>query len=87
MTERDAPKSSGAKTAASAVLSIVVGIAVFIGCALVQAAGDSSMFETGFSAPGNAVLEVAMQVTFWPGWMATAYFVGTGILGLLGRDR
>jgi hypothetical protein len=46
-------------------------IAVFIVCSLVQAAGDSSMFSQGYYEPDSAILDIAMNVTFWPGWLAT----------------
>lgn len=46
-------------------------IAVFIICSLVQTAGDSSMFSQGYYEPDSAILDIAMNVTFWPGWLAT----------------
>lgn len=46
-------------------------VAVFVVCSIVQGIGHSNMFSTSFPKPNNAFLEFAMQVTWWPGWIAT----------------
>ena len=68
------------------LLLIAAGIGVFIICSIVQGAGGSSMFQSSFEDPDNVVLELLMQVTWWPGWIVTVLLVGAGILGLLSRD-
>lgn len=30
------------------------------------------MFSNSYSEPDSALLGIAMNVTFWPGWLATA---------------
>lgn len=54
-----------------ALLYVVGAVTVFVICCAVQAAGDSSMFSTSYPDPENALLDVAMNVTFWPGWLLT----------------
>ena len=46
-------------------------VAVFIVCSIVQATGDSSMFSTNYYQPDNVLLEFAISVTFYPGWILT----------------
>jgi len=57
---------------AKAGLLALGAVVVFIICSLVQAAGDSSMFTTSYPEPDSALLDIGMNVTFWPGWLATA---------------
>lgn len=47
-------------------------VIVFIVCSVVQATGDSSMFSNSYAEPDSALLDIAMNITFWPGWLATA---------------
>ncbi len=47
-------------------------VVVFVICSVVQAAGDSSMFSTTYAEPDSAFLDLAMNMTFWPGWLVTA---------------
>jgi hypothetical protein len=65
---------------------IAGGVAVFVGCSIVQAAGGSSMFESTFDDPDNAALAILMQVTWWPGWIVTVLLIGGGVLGLINRQ-
>lgn len=61
-------KTQAAKATAYAVGAVVV----FIVCSIVQAAGGSSMFSASYSEPDSALLDIAMNITFWPGWLVTA---------------
>ncbi len=65
---------------------LVGAVVVFIVCSVVQAAGDSSMFSASYVEPDSAVLDLLMQVTFWPGWILTAALAFGGVRKLLTGD-
>jgi hypothetical protein len=50
---------------------IVLGIVVFVICSIVQAIGGSNMFTDRYYPPDNLILDLLMQITWWPGWLAT----------------
>lgn len=54
---------------------------VFIVCSLVQGAFGSSMFSSQYSDPG-LVGGLLINLTYWPGWLATTFLTGFGLLGL-----
>lgn len=53
--------------------------AVFIICSLVQAAGGSSMFSSEYYPPDSALLDLAMNLTFWPGWLISLALVASAV--------
>jgi hypothetical protein len=57
-------------------------VAVFVICSLVQSAGDSSMFSSGYPADDSIVQSLLINVTFYPGWIATIALGGYGTLML-----
>lgn len=57
-------------------------VAVFIICSLVQAAGGSSMFSSSYMEPDSALLDIAMNVTFWPGWLAVGALLFSALSAL-----
>lgn len=71
----------------SAALGFGGGIAVFILCSIVQAVGGSSMFQTEYYKPDNLLLDIAMNVTFYPGWGITILLLLKGVGALLSKDE
>jgi hypothetical protein len=67
----------------SGVAYIVGGVVVFIICSVIQGIGDSSMFSTQYYKPDNLLLELLMNVTFWPGWLATAGLIICGVAKII----
>lgn len=67
-------------------LLIGAGIAVFVVCSIVQAAGGTHMFSGSFPEPDSLILEFLIQVTWWPGWLATIALIGTGIWRWISRE-
>ncbi|MFZ2501838.1 MAG: hypothetical protein WAW88_04065 [Nocardioides sp.] len=67
-----------------AFLLIGMGVGIFALCSVIQAMGGSSMFEQEYQVPGNILMDLLMQVSWWPGWIATLAFVGLGVLQLIG---
>lgn len=63
---------------------LALAAVVFIICSLIQGAGGSSMFETTYYTPDSWVLDLAMQVTFWPGWILTAVLLFRAVVVFLG---
>lgn len=62
---------------------IMAGIAVFIVSWIIQASlGDSSMFSMSYVDRGF-LQGLLVNVTFWPGWVVTIGFIGSGIIDLL----
>lgn len=51
-----------------------IAVAVFVGCSIIQALGGSHMFTNAYTEPDSFFLGLLMQLTWWPGWLATAYF-------------
>lgn len=60
---------------------------VFAICSAVQAAGHSDMFSTRYQDPGNFLLDIAMNVTFYPGWGLTVLLVFYGFVALVKTDN
>jgi hypothetical protein len=58
---------------------IVGGIAVFIVCSIIQASGGSSMFSQSYYPPDNAFIDLLMNLTWWPGWIATLGLIIAGV--------
>lgn len=46
-------------------------VGVFVVCSIIQAAGGSSMFSQDYYPPDSVLLDFAMNMTFWPGWLLT----------------
>ena len=61
-------------------------VAVFVLCSIIQAMGDSDMFSTSYYEPDSPILDLLMNLTFFPGWFATVAFAFKGISTLLGPD-
>lgn len=52
------------------VASLVSGaVAVFVLCSIVQAAAGSTMFSNAFHPTNSVLLDLAVNLTFWPGWL------------------
>jgi hypothetical protein len=83
MTTNPAADGTNRDTSARAVGALLIGgaAAVFTVCSIVQGMGHSSMFSTSYPPPSSGFLDLLMNLTFFPGWMAT---VGLGLLGFKG---
>jgi len=60
---------------------IGAGVVVFIVCSLVQGAFGSSMFSNRYRDPG-VVGAILINLTFFPGWIATIVLAAFGAFGL-----
>lgn len=67
-------------------VKITAGVAVFVVCSIIQAMGDSSMFDPTFLDPGG-IRGLLVVVTFWPGWMLIGGFIGTGLYEIFGPNE
>lgn len=76
-TRTEAP-SDVTRAAKSGWTLIGAAVAVFVFCAIVQAACGSSMFHSSFR-PTSTVKDLLLNITFWPGWTLTG---GLGVAGL-----
>ena len=74
-------EAKGKKSLGTSLGLIGVAAVVFIVCSLVQGAFGSSMFSSQYSDPG-LVGGLLINVTYWPGWAATIFLAGIGLLGL-----
>jgi len=74
--------SEGQPTRQSGLLLIGAAIAFFVVCSLIQHAYGSGMFALTFTDAGF-IGNVLLQVTFWPGWLATCGLGGLGLMSLL----
>ena len=79
------PPSNASGSKSKGALVIAAGVGVFIVCSIVQGIGGSSMFESSFQDPDNFLLELLMQVTFWPGCLATGALVLLGFTMVLSK--
>lgn len=68
------------------IVMIGAAVVVFILASIVQGIGGSSMFSTTYAEPDNFVLDLLMNVTFWPGWLATGALLFGGIAKLVSND-
>jgi hypothetical protein len=65
------------------VTKIAAGAAVFAVCWMIQATmGDSSMFSMGYTERGF-FQGLLVNVTFWPGWLATVALIGSGVAEMM----
>ena len=63
------------------VYYIGAGVAVFIVCSIIQGLAGSSMFSNYYTSTGF-VLDLLVNVTFRPGWLATVGLIATGVFYL-----
>lgn len=68
------------------VSMIVIGVVIFIVCCIIQAACGSSMFSARYYSSGF-FHDLIVQLTWYPGWIATLIFVVIGILALFLTPR
>lgn len=68
-------------------LLISSSMAVFIVCSVIQGVAGSSMFSSSYRADINAILDFLVNVTFYPGWIATALLLLYGVLTLLPEHK
>jgi hypothetical protein len=71
---------------AKGLLILGAAAAVFVICSIVQAMGDSNMFSTSYAVPDSAIVELLMNVTFYPGWILTVSLAALGIKTLVTGD-
>jgi hypothetical protein len=68
------------------VTKIAAGAAVFTVCWIVQATmGDSSMFSMEYTERGF-FQGLLVNITFWPGWLATVALIGSGIAEMMDSE-
>lgn len=66
---------------------IGLAVGVFILCSIVQAiVGNSSMFSTAFETNGDPISRALVQLTFWPGWLATLGLALKGLSSFFAND-
>lgn len=53
--------------------------AVFILCSIVQGAAGSTMFSTRYVPTDNLLMDLALNLTFWPGWLITVTLVVSAV--------
>jgi len=63
------------------------GVAIFVVCSIIQALADSSMFSMSYYETGNFVIDMLVNVTFYPGWILTVILILAGIVSLLGKGK
>lgn len=68
------------------VLWIVAGVGLFIVCCIIQAACGSSMFSSTYRSTG-LLATLLINVTFWPGWIASVGIVLMGLVGLIAGPK
>lgn len=64
------------------LLTIAAGAGVFILCSIIQGMGGSSMFSTTYSEPDNLVVDLLINLTFYPGWLMTVALISAGVAQL-----
>lgn len=74
------------KSRAVGIGTIVAAGAVFVVASIVQAIGGSSMFSTTYAEPDSFVLDLIMNLTFWPGWILTAALLVGGTRTLIAKE-
>lgn len=65
---RDGP--SPGRPGMSRLALLLSAAAVFGFCSLVQMAAGSSMFSNSYRRPDSMLLELAVNITYYPGWLA-----------------
>lgn len=61
---------------------IIAGIGVFALCAVIQAALGTSMFSSRYTQTSTSA-GIIVNLTFWPGWVATCLLIASGIQRLV----
>ena len=72
------PVAKKGEARAGGLLVLGAALAVFIVCALIQAACGSNMFSSSYSPSTGVVKTLLVNLTFYPGWLLT------GALALFG---
>lgn len=67
--------------------NIGIAVAIFVVCSIAQGMGGSSMFSTSYQNPDNPILGLLINVTFWPGWIASLGFATIGVAQLVSTAR
>jgi hypothetical protein len=70
------------KSTMNGIVWIIVGIAIFVACSIIQAFGDSNMFSNNYYSTGNEILDLLIEIVFVPGWIVTIGCIGTGVIRL-----
>jgi len=74
------PSPDDSVSRGKSALWIVAGVAVFVVCCIIQGACGSSMFSGSYYSNGW-VSDILINLTFWPGWIAS---IGLVLMGLAG---
>ena len=67
------------------IILIAAAVVVFAVCSIIQGQAGTSMFTQQFYPTGNSGLDTLVQLTWWPGWIATVGLLLSGIGALVRR--
>jgi hypothetical protein len=70
------------KSTTNGIVWIVIGIAIFIVCSIIQSFGESTMFSDNYYSTGNEILDLLIEIVFIPGWIGTIGCIGKGVIQL-----
>jgi hypothetical protein len=83
MAQNPAPTTPPRANKGGGVGLILGGIAVFVVCSIIQGAGGTSMFSQSFESTDNAFMDLLLQITWWPGWIASIGLIVIGVRTLV----
>jgi hypothetical protein len=86
MSAPETPPSATRPQRSRGVGLILAGVAVFVVCSIVQAAGGSSMFSRSYLSSHDFVMDLLMNITWWPGWVLTVGLIVSGVRQLITRS-
>jgi hypothetical protein len=69
------PRTASRRGRADAKVALVVAVAVFLACSVIQGACGSSMFTDTYDGSTGMVQGLLLQITFFPGWAFTVFLV------------
>lgn len=77
------PDRVSANSRDKAISCVVLGVAIFLVCSIIQATNGTSMFDSTYSSPVGTGSDILINATWWPGWVASIVCVLRGIIVLV----